>query len=256
MHRVSVVILGLFMLSRVVLAEERVSEEPLLIVTDPWPPHAYVENNQIVGSDVEVALAVLAEMGLEANIMLMPWKRCLAIVEAKQADAILAAAITEKRKTFLHFPFEPVSAGDTVFFKRTDSPIDMVDLDNRMGHSVGSVLGYSYCDLLDESELIVHSSRVASVEQNFKKLMLGRIDLLVAAEPVGYFRAAAMGVSDQVTVVPNSRFCSSGNYLAFSKKPGHDDLSRQFAEQLKIFKESARYQEIMHRYGLPAQTIY
>lgn len=48
------------------------AEQTIDIVTDPWPPYAYEENVKIVGTDVEVTVAVLKHMGITEKYKLLP----------------------------------------------------------------------------------------------------------------------------------------------------------------------------------------
>lgn len=221
------------------------------IVSDPWPPYVYEEDNKVVGTDAEITTAVLTQMGLKSNISLLPWKRCLGMVKTLKADAILAASITEERKDFLFFPSEPVSTGITVFFKKTSNPLNSINLDNPANLRTGAILGYNYCDTLDNSRLIESASRVATLEQNFKKLLLGRLDLVAEVESVGFFKAKEMNISDQLEIVANARYCAGGNYLAFAKKPAYDELAEKFSVELEKFKSTTTYQKILQKYGLP-----
>jgi len=84
-------------------------EEPLLIVTDPWPPYAFGEGQDNPGMDAEIMLEVFKQLNIPVTFTFYPWKRCLLMVEKQMADAILDVSITPERKAFLHFPLEPVS---------------------------------------------------------------------------------------------------------------------------------------------------
>ena len=117
------------------------------------------------------------------------------------------------------------------------------------GLEVGAMLGYKYCDELDLTPLLLQASRVATLEQSFHKLVSNRIDLVVAVDAVGLYKAKAMGIADKITIVENSRFCTVENHLAFSKKKGNHELAIQFGETLMKFKQSAEYQYIMKKYG-------
>ena len=225
------------------------ANEALDIVTDLWPPYAYENNNKVVGTDVDVALAVFQKLGVTAKIRLLPWKRCLGLVKNQGADAILAASITEERKEFLYFPSEPISEGVTVFFKKTQNPISSIGLNNNRNLSVGAILGYEYCDELDNSRLLDNASRVLTLEQSFNMLLLGRIDLAVGAELVGFHKAQEMGISDQLTIVGSERYCAGGNYLAFAKKSGYEELALRFSEELTKFKTTDEYKQILGKYG-------
>lgn len=220
------------------------------IVTDQWPPYVYLENDKIVGIDVDIALAVLKRIGIKANINLLPWKRSLTLVKNLGADAILSAAITDDRKQFLYFPSEPISSGATVFFQRKPRNIITNGLDGLNGLKVGAMLGYKYCDELDRSPVLLGASRVASLDQIFNMLMSDRIDLVVESEAVGMYKIKEMGLLDEISIVNNSSNCSVGNFLAFAKNPGSKVLAEKFSAELIKFKMTDEYKEILAKYGM------
>ena len=224
--------------------------EPFRIVTDPWPPYVYLKDGKAVGIDVDIALAVLTKMGIKAKIEMLPWKRSLAAVRDLEADAILSAAITDQRKMFLYFPAEPVSKGETVFFQRKSRNIIVSSLDDFRGLKVGAILGYQYCDELDSSAVLSDASRVVTLDQSFNMLMSDRIDVVVESEAAGMYKAKEMGVSDKISVVEGSRYCSVGNHLAFSKKLGSKELAEKFSKELVRFKATNEYEKILEKYGV------
>ncbi|MFT6141641.1 MAG: polar amino acid transport system substrate-binding protein [Psychromonas sp.] len=220
------------------------------IVTDPWPPYAYIDDGKAVGIDVDIALAVLGNMGIKGVVEMLPWKRSLALVKSLGADAILSAAVTRPRKQFLYFPTEPISTGDTVFFKRKERDIVANLLVDLYGLKVGAMLGYKYCEELDNSPLLLKASRVASLEQSFNMLLNDHVDILVSVDAVGFYKAKEMGIAADVSVVSNSRYCSVGNHLAFAKKPDRENMATRFSEALIQFKKTSEYQEILSKYGM------
>jgi len=220
------------------------------IVTDQWPPYVYLENDKVVGIDVEIALAVLKRIGIKGNINLLPWKRSLTLVKNLEADAILSAAITNDRKQFLNFPLEPISRGATVFFQRKPRNIIADGLDDLDGLKVGAMLGYKYCDELDRSPVLLSASRVASLDQSFNMLMSDRIDVVVESDAVGMYKIKEMGLLDKISIVNNSSYCSVGNFLAFAKKPGSKVLAENFSAELIKFKTTDEYKEILTKYGM------
>lgn len=226
------------------------AKEPLNIVVDVWPPYVWLDGDHLKGVDVDVIKAVFAELKIPVTLELMPWNRCLKMVENKLADAILDASITSERKEFLHFPDEPVSKGVTVIFKKKGHHIPFTDLNDLDNLNVGAISGYSYCDEIDRSPFFKQVKRVASLDQNFKKLLLGRIDVLIEVDSVGYFAAKSLGISDQIEVIPNANYCQSGSYLAFSKKPGHEKLATRFGQALRNFKTTDNYRQILQRYDI------
>ncbi len=227
------------------------AQEPLHIVVDVWPPYVVQEGDELTGADVEITKAVFASMNQPISLELLPWKRCLTMVENQQADAILDASITTEREKFLYFPEEPISNGVTVFFKKKVDALPFQNLHDLKNLRVGAISGYSYCDEIDNLPFFDQFERVSALEQNFQKLLLGRIDTLLEVDTVGYFTAKSMGISDQIEVIPNANYCQSGSYLAFAKKSGHDALAINFGKALQDFKKTDDYQQILQRYGVP-----
>jgi polar amino acid transport system substrate-binding protein len=226
------------------------AEDTFIIVTDPWPPYVYVEDNRTVGIDADIALAVLDKMGIKGRIEMQPWKRSLTSVKNLQADAILSAAVTTDRKEFLYFPAEPVSKGVTVFFQRKQRNITSKSLGDLKELKVGAMLGYKYCAELDESPLLLSASRVATLEQSFNMLMNDRIDVLVEVDAVGMYKAKEMGLSDEISMLKGPSYCSVGNHLAFAKKPGAKVLAKKFGIELIKFKTTDEYKNILKKYGM------
>lgn len=59
------------------------------MVSDDWAPYIYWHEGQPKGIDYEVANEVLKRLGIDVDWQLLPWKRCLAMVEQGAADGVL-----------------------------------------------------------------------------------------------------------------------------------------------------------------------
>lgn len=229
------------------------AEQTLQIVTDRWPPYVIENNDTASGMDVEIISAVFKALSISIEVTLCPWKRCLMTVENQQADAILDASITPERKEFLYFPEEPVSEGVTVFFIKKGQNIPYTGLEDLNKLKAGAVLGYSYCDEIDQSAFAIRATRTKSFEQSLRMLLMDRFDFAIEVDAVGYSIAQSIGVSDQIDIIPNVSFCRGGNYLAFVKKAGYDKLSSEFSQALQAFKTTDQYRQILKKYGLVLQ---
>ena len=247
MQSFSKLLVSVFMLAGINVTN---ADVPFIIVTDPWPPYVYMHNGKPAGLDAEIALSVLKELGIEGKIEMMPWKRSLLHVKAKKADAILSAAPTAYRRSFLHFPIEPLSSASTVFFMRNDDEIKFQNLKDLESFKVAAMLGYKYCPELDNTQLLLSASRVATLEQSFNMLVNKRVDLVVEVEAVGLYKAYEMRMADDIKVLQGSHFCSVDNYLAFAKKPGYELIAERFGEALVQFKKTLAYKNILIKYGI------
>lgn len=225
-------------------------EDSLTIVTDSWPPYVIFENDTVSGTDVEITRAVFKNMNIPINIEVMPWKRCVELIKRKKVDAILGISLSEERNAFLHYPNSPISTGTTVFFTRKDPDFSFVNLNQLKDKRAGTILGYRYCETLDNADLIKQAESVSRLEQNFNKLLKGRLDLVVEVDSVGFYTAQKMGISKQISMLADARFCVGGNYLAFSKKQEFEKVAVQFNTALEAFKLTEDYRLILQRYGV------
>ena len=231
------------------ISDALAQEDALTIVTDSWPPYIIVENDEVSGTDVDITRAVFKNMNRPISIVVMPWKRCVESIKQQKADAILGISLSEERKSFLHYPNSPISTGTTVFFTRQDPDFSFINLNQLKDKRAGAILGYSYCDELDKADLLKRAERVSSLEQNFNKLLRHRLDLVVEVDSVGLSTAQKMGISKQISILENARFCVGGNYLAFSKKQGLGKVAAQFNAALEAFKLTEDYRHILQQYG-------
>ncbi len=220
---------------------------PLTIVTESWPPYVYEASGTAMGFDYEVVASVFAKMGIDVLVRFYPWKRCVQMMRDQQADAILDAGMSQARKAYLIYPEEPLSSSESVFFFLKANAFTFNDLADLSGKTVGTSLGYQYSDAFNRA---THFSKepVASIEQNFTKLLAGRIDLVIVNRSVGLFKSKEMGIGEVIDHTANP--VSGGPlYLAFARKAGAEDLSIRFAGALKRFKRTPAYRNILDKYG-------
>ncbi len=219
----------------------------LIIVSDPYEPFVFPPNTSLKGLDYEVTQAVFRQLNIPIEIKFYPWKRCLRMVKDRKADAILDLAITEERKTFLFFPEELLSDSSLIIFYHKDYPPKVNSIDDLKQYRIGIQRGYEYPKRL--SDVLMKRQYVASMEQNFKKLIINRIDLTIENRVVGLYRSAALGMQDQIKTMPLPIMFPSKNYLGFAKKEGYDHLAEQFSQALIKFKRTQAYHDILVKYG-------
>lgn len=223
------------------------STEPLQIVTDIWAPYIYRDDGSAAGFDFEVMDAVLQRMGIEYELKILPWKRCIYLIENREADAILDISMNDNRLENMIFPEESISSSESVLFYRKGASYRFTGLNDLDNLIIGTILGYEYNREFLEAENF-KKEPVTSLEQNIGKLLLGRIDMFLSNRSVGLFTIMNRGKSSEITYLPEP--VSGGlNYLAFSKKESNEKLAKAFSEELRRFKSTAEYRTILARYG-------
>ena len=147
----------------------------------------------------------------------------------------------------MHFPEEPLSESSSVLFHLKGKPYAFAGLKDLKGLTIGTILGYKYSKEFLEAGYFKREP-VKTEEQNFHKLLHGRIDMLLTNKNVGLFTAKNMGVLDNVDYLLKP-LSGGNNYLAFAKKPGSANLAEEFSVYLAEFKKTVAFRSILHRYG-------
>ncbi|SLM31400.1 conserved hypothetical protein [Desulfamplus magnetovallimortis] len=223
------------------------STEKLLVVTEEWAPYVYVENQEVKGFDYEVMVAVFSSMGYAVDFKLYPWKRCIHMIEKQQADAILDISRNAERDKIIFFPDENLSDSASVFFYAKGKSYSFEKLEDLKGLKIGTMLGYNYNQEFTDADYFTKED-VTTMEQNFKKLIHGRVDLVISNRNVGLFEAKKMGVLDQIAYLAKE-VSGGANYLGFSKNEKNEKLAKSFSDQLQKFKKTDVYKEILQKYG-------
>ena len=105
-----------------------VEEGKLIMATNAaFPPYEYIEGNEVVGIDAEIAKAIAEKLGLELVIQDMEFDSIIESVKGGKADIGLAGlTVTEERQEAVDFT-ESYATGVQVIIVNEDSSITSVD---------------------------------------------------------------------------------------------------------------------------------
>ncbi len=228
------------------------TQEPLVLLTEPWPPYiTQDEKGAFSGVHTEIVLAAFKEMKREVRIEAYPWKRCLAMIEGRQGDAIFTLNKNPEREAFLHFPAQPVAESPSVFFvlDANAGKINYKSFKDLVGLTIGVTNGKEYeGGLLQQKDLTFEVA--VKDEMNLAKLGAGRIDLWPSDLYVGYElinQVEGGRYKGQITHLPKY-LNNSHVYLGFAKKPGYAKLAEQFNTALTKIQRSGVYKAIVAKY--------
>jgi polar amino acid transport system substrate-binding protein len=155
--------------------------ESISVLTYEWRPFNYEEGGQVKGISTEVIREVLKRANLEAEIQVYPWVR--AYQRAMEEENVLLFTIARTPEREAHFKFLcPIAPSvHNVLFKlreRTDISVSSVKEAGR--YRIGVQNGDVIHQILLGAGLEVNKTLfpVTDNEQNLKKLLSGRIDLM------------------------------------------------------------------------------
>ena len=149
-----------------------------------FPPYEYIESNQIVGIDVEIAAAIAEKLGLELQIDDMEFDSIIESVKNGKADIGLAGiTVTEERKENVNFT-DSYATGVQVVIVAENSAITSVDdlFAEGASHVIGvqrNTTGDLYCTWDLEDANLATIDRYSKGTDAVQALITGKVDCVV-----------------------------------------------------------------------------
>lgn len=238
--------------------ELRASAAAYKFTTLDFPPLEYLDDKmQPTGAAVDIVKEVMKRLGHESSVELLPWTRSLNLVKEGKSDGVFTCYRTPEREAFLDFSTEVLIPQVVSLYVRKGDKLGFEgDLKALKGKTIGIVSTISYGTRFDEAKEThkLKTDRVESLDLNFKKLLSGRLDLVISNRYSAQVEIERMKIEDQVEeirvpveVIPS--------YVGWSKKNGLTGLRDQFDKELKSLKRSGRYDEILKQYKLNVPQI-
>jgi len=206
-------------------------QQEIAIATLEYPPFIYSENNQVKGPIVDKIRAVFDQLGIKTTIKIYPIPRGLLMVKNGEVDAYFSLKKTPEREEELLFTNEPLIQQPFVFFTRNDSKIIWHgNFEEIKNHRIGIVSKTSYGIVFDEylkNKFFINIDEAQSFEQNIKKLIAGRVDLIINSCDVGQNIIYKLNASNTITALsPPIEVVNS--YLAFTKTKDYSNLANKY----------------------------
>lgn len=170
-------------MSATVMAEENTALDRVLesgkivLATDAaWAPFEYMEGEDVVGADIEIAAKIAEHLGVELEIVNVAFDSLPMYLENGEADIVLAAmTVTEERAEVMEFSAPYCDSSQYIIVKEGDENVEFID--DLAGYIVGVHLGTTGDFLVsDEVNMGVLMGTNAMVQQ-YKDLSIAAMGL-------------------------------------------------------------------------------
>jgi len=135
-----------------------------------------------------------------------PWARVLALAKQGQLDALAGAYLTEERSAYLDFLTPALVPNEVVVVVRRGKAFAFREWRDLLGRTLGRVHGDSYMPafeaFLADNAARLQTDTAPNPELNLRKLLRGRVDLLVYSRWVALHLARQLGLQDQIELLP------------------------------------------------------
>lgn len=149
----------------------------------PFTPEKYGTTTE--GLSYVLMEAIFSRIGIEIQLELYPQKRMLQTLKEGTKDAATVISINKERSKYIEFS-EPIFQKKGLLFyrKEKNKTFEWETYEDLKGLIIGVVRGHNYGDEFREAvkKYDLKLEEVSTVEQNFKKLVAGRIDIFLEIE--------------------------------------------------------------------------
>ena len=214
-----------------------------------FPPYEFIEGNEIVGIDAEIAGAIAEKLGLELQIDDMEFDSIIESVKGGKADMGLAGmTVTEERKEIIDFTAS-YATGVQVVIVKEDSAI--ASIDDLKGKKIGVQLGTTgdiYASDTTENggygeDNVIRYKTGADAVQALKA---GKVQaVIIDNEPAKAFVAANEGLE-----ILDGEWTKEDYAIAIAKE--NTELLTKVNDALAELEDEGKLAEIINKY-IPAE---
>jgi polar amino acid transport system substrate-binding protein len=236
-----------FLFSIAIVYSQEVKPENLIYMCEDIPPSNYLDNGKLKGASVEILKLIWIKIGCpEQPINVVPWARGYEIVQNEKNNVLFSMTRTLEREKLFKW-VGPIFSANHVLLGRTGNNIKLNNLDDAKKYKIGLIKD-------DISELYLLTAgfdknnleQVSSLDQNFEKLLLGRIDFIAHSEDTfkNYIKMHNLKSEQFKIFIIVSK---SPHYYAFNKDTP-DSIINIFQQALDSIKKEQL--EILARYNI------
>ena len=215
-------------------------------VEGAYPPFSAVdENGELVGFDIEIALALCEEMGVECELVQQDWDGIIPALLAKKYDAIVASmSNTEERREKVDFTDHYYKDG-AKFVRKEGSGI-RVSYKGLAGKAVGVQRGTVTDDFITNEFEGAEVKRYDELTNAHLDLQQGRLDLVLADQFVNQdFADKNDGYETTGPTYTTSKYFGD---ISIAVRKGEDALREDLNAAIKAIRASGKYKEINDKY--------
>jgi len=230
----------------------QVHAETYTCVSFEYPPLISTGTSGLAeGMAADVVSHVFRRMGHEVRIILYPWGRALALAKQGEVDCIFTLYRSPDREQFLDYGQEAIIPQVVYLYARKGVTLSFDgDLASLKGFHVGTAHKVNYGPRFEEFRPRLVIDEASTIEQNFRKLAMGRVDVVPSNLSTATATLALPSIkpyADRIVrlPVPVETVLS---YIAFPKAKKLSTLRDNFDAELREFTGSSEYRRLLEHY--------
>jgi len=191
-----------------------------LVTVDNFKPFRWLEDNRLIGIDIDILTELGKRIDVTFNIRIVPWARLINMVQQGDIHGAFSANKTHDRENFAHFIEVPLHQSYFSIFVLEGNQFKFDDITDLYGKRIGKIRGFSISKEFDQAvksnKINIHE--INSTEQYFNLVKIGRIDAFVAAHYPSLYELNTLGLSESIVPLPKPASKIKQAYLMISKE--------------------------------------
>jgi polar amino acid transport system substrate-binding protein len=243
MKKIVLALIALFMMAGIATAETKIT-----LATVDWEPY-YGSKLENGGFTVAIADAAFKKVGYAMEIQYMDWNRAVALTTSGKVDGLFGCYRSAEREKVMNMS-EALAAVELVLFSKKGANITYSGIESLKPYKIGIMRGNANTEEFDSATFLKKES-VNKLELNVKKLLGGRIDLIIGSKLViqDLINKQFAKDADKIEVVKPA-LQSNALHIGFSRKiDGHDKIVADFNKGLQMIKDDGTMAAIAKKYG-------
>jgi len=224
------------------------AENKIILSTLDWEPYIG-QSLEKQGYVAEIIRESFKRSGYEVEMKFTPWARTVNLAKAGHVDGYFPEYYADEVKSYAMFS-DPFQGGPMGFFKQKNKKISYQTLMDVKPYKIGVVRDYVNTKEFDEADYLTKEV-VNDDITNLKKLIGGRIDLMIADKFVGLYLMEKNSLEGRDTIefmTPPLEL--KDLYLCISKKTADADKKlAAFNKGLKEIMADGTLEKILSNHG-------
>ena len=233
-----------------------VEAETIILAADTWCPYNCEAGSDKPGILVEIARSVLGSAGYTVDYRVLPWSRSLSEVRRNRVQGVIGAVRSEAPD--LVYGSHPAVLDDTGFAVKKGLGFRYQGPNSLDPYSIAVIADYNY----DSGEIDAYLKRNSGSKgriqfntgddvgiANVRKLMAGRVDIVIDSATVLTYIVHKLGLEDQIEIIPLGH--PNEIFIAFSPANPHAaDWAALLSTGLEELRRQGGMAAILARYGV------
>lgn len=217
------------------------SAQAVAFVTEEYAPFNYRDGKVIKGATVDQVEKVMADIGIDYTIEVMPWARAFSLARATPMTCVFATAHNAARNGLFKW-VEPLLIDRNILITRQGSGVSAADLEDAKKYVIGTQRD-DYTEVTLKEKGFTKLDVASDFNATLRKLLGGRIDMMPISE-LYFHKLKADQPLEMVTVL------SSQPMGIACEKNFPDDLLGRMQAALDKLIASGEQKQIFLKYGL------